>query len=391
MNMRSIITSADDEVVADKPTVMRRIMDWANANRGFLLVVVLPTLLLTSYLYLVSADQYQSEAHFIIRKSSSSTAPATGFGEMLGLVGGATQTQTDAASVSDYLTSHDAVAALNAKTNLIERFRRPEADPFSRLNTASPTPEKLLKYYKKMVLVHTDRDTGITILQVRAFRRDDAYDIIQSLLQLGEQQVNALNERSFSDAVKDATLQLTQAENAVADVQSHMTNFRQSRGDIDPQWSGEAQVKLVTELNGNLASARAQLNAMGASISHSSPQYLALDRQVRSLETQAAVQSNRAAGSSSKTIATNLGGYEDLKLRQEFAAKRYDAAAANLEKARADAQRQQLYLVRIVDANRPVKSLYPERGRVVLTVFIGLLLIYSIGWLIAAGVREHAA
>ena len=39
----------------------------------------------------------------------------------------------------------------------------------------------------------------------------------------------------------------------------------------------------------------------------------------------------------------------------------------------------------------PQKALYPERGRILLTVLIALLLAYAIGWLIVAGVREHAA
>ena len=39
----------------------------------------------------------------------------------------------------------------------------------------------------------------------------------------------------------------------------------------------------------------------------------------------------------------------------------------------------------------PVKALYPERWRVLATLLIGLLLAYSIGWLIVAGVREHSA
>jgi len=44
----------------------------------------------------------------------------------------------------------------------------------------------------------------------------------------------------------------------------------------------------------------------------------------------------------------------------------------------------------VVDANRPVKAMFPERGRILATVMIVLFLVYSIGWLLVAGVREHA-
>jgi capsular polysaccharide transport system permease protein len=37
----------------------------------------------------------------------------------------------------------------------------------------------------------------------------------------------------------------------------------------------------------------------------------------------------------------------------------------------------------------PVKPLFPQRGRILATFVVILLLVSSIGWLIAAGVREH--
>jgi capsular polysaccharide transport system permease protein len=129
---------------------------------------------------------------------------------------------------------------------------------------------------------------------------------------------------------------------------------------------------------------------MSGVISPSSPQYQALAGHVRALQGQVNAQSGRQAGGSG-AISNDISGYQALQLRREFLAKRYEAAAASVEKALQQAQQQQLYLVRVVDANMPVKALFPERWRILSTVAIALLLIYSIGWLIAAGVREHAA
>jgi capsular polysaccharide transport system permease protein len=183
---------------------------------------------------------------------------------------------------------------------------------------------------------------------------------------------------------------LANAEAALAVSDARMTAFRRSRGDIDPEASGKAQLGLVSDLTGQVAQARAQLNAMGGMISHSSPQYQALAAHVAALQAQLNAQNGRLAGSGS-AIANDISGYQGLELRRGFLAKRYEAAASGLERALQQAQQQQLYLVRVVDANMPVKALYPERWRILLTVLISLLLVYSIGWLIAAGVREHAA
>jgi capsular polysaccharide transport system permease protein len=238
--------------------------------------------------------------------------------------------------------------------------------------------------------VHYSSDKGITTLSVRAFRPQDSYDIIRALLALGEQRVNALNVRSYSDSLSQSARQLREAEDGVAAAQVEITRFRQTRGDIDPRGSGQAQIELVSNLERNLSAARAQLAAMQGVITPDSPQYVALARRVSALQAQVAAQSGRLTGGGS-AIAADLGGYEDLRIRQEFAAKRYETAAAGYEKAREQARKQQLYVVRIVDPNMPVKSLYPERWRIVGTVFIALLLLYSVGWLLVAGVREHAA
>ena len=394
MSMHGIFAPALELPPEERPTLWLRTKEMIYRRRMLILIVILPTLLIAAYYYLVASDQYQSEAHFVVRSAESPAASPSGFGQLLGLTGGGTA-GGDAASVSDYLQSHDAVAKLRKDIGLVDRFSRPEIDIISRLKTSNLTPESLLKYYNGKVVAKTDRDTGITILTVRAFRAEDAYVIIRNLMEMGEKRVNAMNARSYNDAIASSRRQLAEAETAAAQVQGTLTNYRHDRSDI-AILKGRARLRLAwfRTLRANLAAAQAQLETTGAFISRSSPQYLALARQVRSLSAQLAAQSNRLTGSSDGSganIANNLGGYEDLRLRQEFAGKRYEAAAAALAQARERAQRQQLYLVRVVDADLPVKSLYPRRGQIVLTVFLALLLTYSIGWLIAAGVREHSA
>lgn len=384
-----ILPAQSDEAERHMPLAARMRL-WISANWKFLAIVVLPTLIVAGYYYLIAADQYRSEAHFIVKSGERSASTGGGFGAILGMGGAPSASMTDVASVSDYLQSHDVIEALQKRIDLIDIFRRPEADILSKLYNDNPTPEALLKYYRSKVNIHENHDNGITDLTVTTFRPIDSYKLARLLLALGEQRVNAMNARSYEGSVASARRQLVEAEEASAQIQSKLTRFRQSNADIDPQSSSEAQIKLVSELNRNLSASRAQLATMGATISRSSPQYVALSRTVRSLEMEIGRQSGKLAGNRS-AMSNSLGQYEALRVQQEYFGKNYEAAAANLQKARDDARRQQLYIVRVVNANVPVKSLFPERGKIVLTVFFSLLLVYSIGWLIAAGVREHAA
>jgi len=350
---------------------------------------MMPTALTAIYYYVIASNQYQSEAHFVVRTGDSAPIPTAGFSQLLGMSSGVTQSRSDALSINDYLDSLQAVVRLDSSIGLVDRFRRPESDPLTRLWFSAPSPEKLLEYYRKQVDVRMDQETGITVLKVRSFRPDDSYKIINSLLELGEQRVNMLNRRSQNDALARTQQQLSDAEKTLAGIQLEMTRFRQQRGDLDPEGSGRAQINLAASLQGALTQARAQLNAMRGIIAPSSPQFVATAARVRALEAQVAAQSGGMT-SGSGAIAARLGSYQELQVRQEFAVKRYDLAAAQLEKARNEASRQQLYIVRVVDPNMPVKSEYPQRGKILITVFLSLLLAYGIGWLLVAGVREHS-
>lgn len=364
---------------------------YARTHYGwFFVVVALPCLAAALYLYAFAADQYESEAHYLVRAQGAPASSGSSIEKLLGASGGGGGGQGEANSVADFLLSHDAVAALGKQSGLVERFRRPEADRLSRLASADPTPEALLKYYRKQVDVHYDTDTGITTLKVRAFRPTDAYVIARRLLGLGEGQVNTMNVRSYADAVKLSRQQLAESEAALTEVQARMTDFRQDSRDVNPQGTAEAQIGLVSKLESELSAARSQLSTTVSLIGTRNPQYAALSQQVRSLQTQVTAQSAKLAGGGN-AIAAGLGDYERLRMQQEFLSKRYDAASAAFEAARQQAVRQQLYIVRIVDANMPVRSEYPKRALSLLTLFIALMVLYGLGWLVAAGVREHAS
>jgi capsular polysaccharide transport system permease protein len=360
-------------------------------RRGFLAVVVAPTLVAALYLFGVAARQYESEAHFTVKTAAQSSSNyTTGLAQMFGVSGAMTPSQSESYSVGDYLTSHDAVTALRRRFDLVSMFHRPEADIASRLWDSHPAAEQLLKYYRRQVKVAYASETGITTLKVHAFRAADAQAIAEALLEMGEWRVNVLNQRALDNATRVAERQLNEAEVGLAASQGSMTHLRQSGRDIDPEHSSVADITMLAELRGQLAQSRAQLAAMGGAIQPDSPQYAAMADRVRALQTQMDAEAGKLAGAPD-AASRNLSAFESLKLRQDFASKRYEAAATALESARSDALKQQLYVVRVVEPDRPEKALFPQRWLILASVFFAALLTYGVGALIVAGVREHSA
>lgn len=371
------------------PTQHAGLFGWIRAHRNWCLIVLLPTLLTAAYYYLIAADQFESEAHFVVRTSDTQPAAPSGLGQALTLVGGASS-ERDALVVADYLKSHDAVAALQSRIGLVQRYTRPEADIVARLWPANPTPEQLARYFKGKADVDVSTETGITTVKVRSFRPRDSYDILRELLKLGEERVNTLNNRNYANAVALSRKRVQEAEANVATVQRQITNFRSAEKDFNPQVTGTTRTTMVAELQAQLAVARAQESSMAAVLAPNSPQLVATRQRVAALSRQ--VTSEQAKLSNGPgNVATGIGSYEGFKMRQEMAGKQLDIAYVALQRAQDDARRQQLFVVPVVDANMPVRALFPQRAKIVGTAFLALLLIYGIGWLIAAGVREHAA
>lgn len=365
------------------------LIGWLRAHRNWCLIVLLPTALVAAYYYLIAANQYESEAHFVVRTADSQPAAPTGLGQALTLVGGASS-ERDALVVADYLKSHDAVAALQSRIGLSQRFRRPEADFFSRLWYSSPTPEQLLRYFNGKADVDVSTETGITVLRVRSFRPEDSYLIIRELTQLGENRVNTLNKRNYANAVAMSRQRVEEAESSLAQVQGRITQFRRSGQDFNPQVTGTSRTSMVSQLQGQLAVAQAQESSMAAVLASNSPQLQATRQRVAALSRQVAAETSKLS-SGPGNVASGMGAYEGIKMRQEMAGKQFEMASTALLRAQDEARRQQLFVVPVVDANLPVRALYPQRTKIVVTVFLSLLLVYGIGWLIAAGVREHAA
>jgi capsular polysaccharide transport system permease protein len=66
------------------------------------------------------------------------------------------------------------------------------------------------------------------------------------------------------------------------------------------------------------------------------------------------------------------------------------AANTSLETARTEAQKQQFYLERVVEPNKPDDSTLPNRLKRILVVFCASVCLYFIGWMLVVGVLEHA-
>lgn len=377
-----IVASPKWSDATNEPQRIHRINIW------FWLIVVIPASFAALYYFFIASDLYMSEARFIVR--SERGAPDTMLGTLLQGTS-YERSSDDAYAVESFISSRDAVRKLAEHDRLSAIFDRPGADFITRFPNfvSGKSFEALFQHYLDFVTVAIDSSTGVTTLQVKAYRPEDAQAVARALLRYSERLVNDLNRRAENDAIREARNEVNLAAKNLADVEQRLTLFRIHERMLDPALASTSVYSTLTSLTEARIGITMQLAAL-ARDSPNNPSIPRLKTQLAALNAQIAASESSATGVSG-SVAGKLGGYERLDLERELDAQLLASATTSLETARQEAQSKHLYIEHIAEPGLPDYPLYPKRFLSFCIVLAACLLVYGIAWLLVAGVREHGS
>ena len=346
----------------------------SRSKGAFIWVVVVPLLLAVLYYGFLASDIYVSEARFTVRSQGGSVAPA---GLLTGLIGAVDSTiaTQDVAIVSDYINSRDLLEHLDAKLALRAHYQDPAVDLLSRLEDDA-TEEEFLEYYQDKVETLNDESSGIVTLKTKAFSPSLAKTIAEEILMQSEGLVNDMSDQITEDSVQFARDELARAEDRLQKATAALTQFRNLTNTVDPTEKSGAVLGIITDLESRLAGA-------------SSAQVVTLKNRINALENQIEQENRRLTGEEKAKVSSLLQEYERLNLDKQIGHEFYTSTLASLESARVEAMRKQLYLVTFVKPALADEALEPRRAWNTLTVFILSLLVYIIGGLVFATIKDH--
>jgi capsular polysaccharide transport system permease protein len=357
-------------------------------NRVFVLSVVLPTLLAIIYYGLIASDVYISESCFVIRSSKSPQPSGSTLGGLLQSAG-LSHSLDDTYTVKDFLLSRDALSQLEEHLGLSRHFSSSEVDRFSRFGGLDwdTSFEALYKYCQKKFVIELEATSSILTLDVRAFSAEDAYQINAMLLDLGEALVNKLNERARQDMIGFAAAEVAKAEAQVKAAALALSSYRTKKGVFDPPRQSSIQLQGVSKLQDELIATKTLLVQV-RTVTRDNPQIPVLQKRIETLQGAIEAETGKVAGAE-LSLSKKTPEYERLVLEQTFTDKQLTATLASLELARNEAQRKQLYLVRIVQPHKPDVAVEPRRLRMVLAIFALGIIVWGVLNILIAGVREH--
>jgi capsular polysaccharide transport system permease protein len=358
-------------------------------HRWFALFVFLPTAAAAVYYGAIASPIYVSQSTFVI-KSPGQKAMATVSLANLVQTSGLSSGQEQTKEVLQYIRSRNAVRDLEAQTDLRARFSNRGADFLSRF----PRPlghssfESFYRYYGSMVGADFDQESGVAVVEVRAFTPRDAYELNGRLLDLSEALVNRLNQRAEGHGIAEAEQRVAQAEERLRNARITLSAYRNQQQLIDPGKQASGVLEVSNKLVSEQAALQAELDLM-VRVAPRNPAIPSLRNRIVAVGREIATQNGRAVGTPSG-IASKLSTYEKLNVEQEFATQMLTAANTALEQARTEAQKQQFYVERVVEPNLPDASTLPHRLKRILVIFAASLCLYFVGWMLIVGILEHA-
>jgi len=357
---------------------------------SFVLVVLLPVALAAAYFLGVASDQFVTEFRFTL---STVEPPRYDPLTLLSGAAGRTPATLESQILVQYIGSRAVIDQIDRSLDLRQFFATADADWWARLPRGASI-EALVHYWKGQVDPFFDPATGTVTVRVRAFSAPEALRLAQAVVGASEKLVNDLSSRVRGDAVCHAEAELSGSEKRLKTVLGQMREFRDREGMIDPLKAAQTTELLAARTRDELLRDNAELATLKSYMRDDAPSVKVLKARIRSLEAQQHSLSRELTDkdrSRTDTLSRVLGSYEELESERKFAEAAYQHALQALDQARANADRQQVFIASFVPPSLPEQALYPRRWRSVATVALMAFALWAIGGLIIQSVRDHVS
>lgn len=367
---------------------------------SFVMLVALPNIAATTYFGWMASDQYVSEARFILRPNKARLANA---GDVA--LASAAEIGRDTLVLADFLESAALVDLLENDVGLRQRFQAaapalahlldpPTPDWLAGLPADEPA-EDVLRYWRGMTEVSVQPGSGVVIFALRAFRPDDAHQLVSRSLSAAEALVNRMNERIWGDATTTAEELFAKSARRLGEAEAALVAVRDEVGIVSPDASSASLIGLLAQARATLARLEREYAARVAELDPQSVQLRARSReieaardQVRGLETQlVGLGADARAGS----MAAALERFSTAEVEREAAQRSFLAAATQLERARIVADAQSLYLDVFSPPVLAEEATYPKRAWWLGGILAGTLALWGLARALFMLIRNHMA
>lgn len=354
----------------------------------FLVVVAFPWLAVFSYYYLLAADQFISETSFSVEEPGAGRSALSS--TTLAAVTGLTGNNTDERVIESHILSMDMLELLDKELQLKSHYSaHPNADFWSRL-AKDASKEDFLKFFKDHIHSKYDDSNGLLTIEVKTYDPDFSRLLLEKILFFSEKLVNEKSKEMAYEQLNFVQTEIKESEQNLIKARQALIAFQNEHALLNPEQQGQSLSSIISGLESNLATARAEYRQLLAYQRADSPQVVALQSKIKSLEAQIAQENTRLVSQSGQQSINQLyGKYKELELEVQVAHETYASALTALEQSRMDASRQLKYLMVINAPFTPEEALYPRKLYNLTTLAVVLLMLFGVTSMLITTIKEH--
>lgn len=326
------------------------------------------------YLWTMTQNRYASTAAFKISRQDSAGGEA-GLAQLV-LPGISDSSSADSQVAIGFVNSVNLLVDLEREFSLVEHFSSPVKDIVFRLDPSAPLEERL-RYYRKRINAHYDKETGLTMISVDSFDPALSKRVAESVMKKSESLINRLNQEVADQRLGFVRGELERSAKNVEEVNAELLAFQNKHNIISPDEIISGNIKAVQELRMEELRMTADLDALQRD-SPGSPRIDTLKSRLRSLNELISIEMSKLSGDEQDRLNQLLIQFKQLELKLEFAIKLRTGAQTLLEKTRVESIAQSRFFSVIQPPYLPEDVAIPRREYATATILILGLLVFVI-------------
>ena len=354
------------------------------AKLGSFALVLLASILVVGYYTMVASPRYATTTQFVVKEAGSNDAALMG----IAALGSTSSSMRDALIIKEYVESREMAVSLDNAIDLKAHYQNSDWDILSRLSDDA-TVEDFVAFYKNHIHVRHDELSDIVHIEVQAFTPEYSLLLGQTLLEKSEQFINALGDKMAKEQLTYAQKEVERLYASMKNQQQQLVHFQNNNELYNPEQQGSAMLTAIGNLQANIITAQAKLKEMVAVMRDDAAEVKSQRILIKSLQQQLTEEQSKLTSDDQKSLNQITANFQEIKLNTELATGLYQAGLSSMEVVRADAYRKLKHLLIVQHPAQPETDQYPRRIYSVFTWFVSLLLIYLLGRLIWAIVKEH--
>jgi len=346
------------------------------------------------YISFVQTEKYEAKS-IIMVKDLSKGQSSSPLGSLL-MVGGSSESMTDAMLLTVYIKSSDMFSLLDKEFNLTNYYSGNTIDVLHRLSNKVPFPSfslnhknLLSKYHNDLIIKYDEPSTTISISFAHA-NPEMAKQIVERIIVHAGQTLNFFEKKNTEVILAFLEKQERKKHKLFIIALEKLLTYQNKHHTIDPKIEIESKSIILARLESELIQKNVEYNSKAQYLNSSTAEMKLMKGNISYIKKSIRDIKRKITGSKgTHKLNVNMSDFTLLKSKVEFDKQIYIQTLVKLEETKVLLSQNTKNLIVVSHAGISDSYAYPNKIKDSFSIFIILSLLYGISILIFTIIRDH--